>query len=92
MHREKCLIFIDTLEEQLKISKFLYDEKVSALDISIFPFIRQFRIADIDWFDSLNKPKIQNWLMNFLESEIFKSIMFKYEKWEEGDEKVFFPN
>ncbi len=27
------------------------------LDISILPFIRQFRIADIDWFDSLNKPK-----------------------------------
>ena len=92
MHREKCLIFIDALEEQLKISKFLYDEKVSALDISIFPFIRQFRIADKDWFDSLNKPKIQNWLMNFLESDIFNSIMLKYKKWEEGDDKVLFPH
>jgi hypothetical protein len=30
--------------------------------------------------------------MNFLESELFKGIMFKYEKWEESDEKVFFPN
>jgi glutathione S-transferase len=92
VHREKCLVFIDALEEQLKISKFLHDEKVSALDISILPFIRQFRIADMNWFDSLNKPKIQSWLMNFLESELFKGIMFKYEKWEEGDEKVFFPN
>ena len=92
VHREKCLIFINTLEEQLKISKFLYDEKASALDISIFPFIRQFRIADMDWFDSLNKPKIQNWLMNFLESELFKSIMLKYKKWEEGDDKVIFPH
>ena len=92
IHREKCLIINLFLTGHPRISKFLYDEKVSALDISIFPFIRQFRIADIDWFDSLNKPKIQNWLMNFLESEIFKSIMFKYEKWEEGDEKVFFPN
>ena len=92
VHREKCLVFIDALEEQLKISKFLHDEKVSALDISILPFIRQFRIADMNWFDSLNKPKIQSWLMNFLESELFKGIMFKYEKWEESDEKVFFPN
>ena len=74
-HREKCLVFIEILEEQLKSTKFLYDDKISALDISILPFIRQFRIADIDWFDSLNKPKIQNWLMNFLESELFKSIM-----------------
>jgi hypothetical protein len=46
----------------------------------------------MDWFDSLNKPKIQNWLMNFLESELFKSIMLKYKKWEEGDDKVLFPH
>jgi glutathione S-transferase len=92
IHREKCLIFINKLEEQLSTSRFLYDDEISALDISILPFIRQFRIADMDWFDSLQKPNIQNWLMKFLESKLFKSIMIKYEKWEEGDEKIFFPN
>ena len=92
IHREKCLIFINELEEQLRTSRFLYDDEISALDISILPFIRQFRIADMDWFDSLQKPNIQNWLMKFLESKLFKSIMMKYEKWEEGDEKIFFPN
>lgn len=91
-HREKCLIFINELEEQLNCSQFLYDDKISALDISILPFIRQFRIADMDWFDSLAKPNIQNWLMKFLESKLFKSIMIKYDKWEEGDEKIFFPS
>jgi len=92
IHREKCMIFIDELERQLNSSQFLYDNKISALDISILPFIRQFRIADMDWFDSLQKPNIQNWLMKFLESELFKSIMVKYKRWEEGDEKIFFPN
>ena len=91
-HREKCLIFINELEEQLSGSQFLYDNKISALDISILPFIRQFRIADMDWFDSLAKPNIQNWLMKFLESKLFKSIMIKYDKWEEGNEKIFFPS
>ena len=91
-HREKCLIFINELEEQLGYSQFLYDDKISALDISILPFIRQFRIADMEWFDSLAKPNIQNWLMKFLESKLFKSIMIKYDKWEKGDEKIFFPN
>ena len=91
-HREKCLNFINELEEQLSCSQFLYDDKISALDISILPFIRQFRIADMDWFDSLAKPNIQNWLMKFLESKLFKSIMIKYDKWEEGDEKIFFPS
>ena len=75
---KKCLIFINELEEQLSGSQFLYDDKISALDISILPFIRQFRIADMDWFDSLEKPNIQNWLMKFLESKLFKSIMIKY--------------
>ena len=91
-HREKCLIFINELEEQLGYSQFLYDDKISALDISILPFIRQFRITDMNWFDSLAKPNIQNWLMKFLESKLFKSIMIKYDKWEKGDEKIFFPN
>ena len=90
--QEKCLIFINELEEQLNCSQFLYDDKISALDISILPFIRQFRIADMEWFDSLAKPNIQNWLMKFLESKLFKSIMIKYDKWEEGDEKIFFPS
>ena len=92
IHREKCMIFIDELERQLNSSQFLYDNKISALDISILPFIRQFRIADMDWFDSLEKPNVQDWLMKFLESKLFKSIMVKYKKWEEGDEKIFFPN
>ena len=92
IHREKCLIFIDKLEKQLSSSQFLYDDEISALDISILPFIRQFRIADMNWFDSLQKPNIQDWLMKFLESKLFKSIMMKYDKWEEGDEKIFFPN
>ena len=92
IHREKCLIFINELEEQLSTSRFLYDDEISALDISILPFIRQFRIADMNWFDSLQKPNIQDWLMKFLESKLFKSIMMKYDKWEEGDEKIFFPN
>ena len=91
-HREKCLIFINELEEQLNCSQFLYDDKISALDISILPFIRQFRITDMEWFDSLAKPNTQNWLMKFLESKLFKSIMIKYDKWEEGDEKIFFPS
>ena len=92
IHREKCLIFINELEKQLNSSQFLFDDKISALDISILPFIRQFRIADMNWFDSLQKPNIQDWLMKFLESKLFKSIMKKYDQWEEGDKKIFFPN
>ena len=90
-HRENCMNFINEIEDQLSITKFLYDNKISILDISILPFIRQFRIADIKWFDTLKKPNTQKWLMSFLDSELFKSVMIKYPQWKDGDEKIFFP-
>ena len=64
-HRESCMNFINEIEDQLSITKFLYDNKISILDISILPFIRQFRIADMKWFDTLKKPNTQKWLMSF---------------------------
>ena len=83
--------FINEIEDQLSITKFLYDNKISILDISILPFIRQFRIADMKWFDTLKKPNTQKWLMAFLDSDLFKGVMIKYPQWKDGDEKIFFP-
>jgi glutathione S-transferase len=90
-HKEKCLSFINEIEKELNNSRFLYDNNISSLDISILPFVRQFRAADMQWFDSLDKPNIKMWLNNFLESDLFKSIMMKYPQWKEGDEKIIFP-
>ena len=90
-HRENCMNFINEIEDQLSVTKFLYDDNLSIVDISILPFIRQFRIADMEWFDALKKPNTQKWLMAFLDSELFKNIMIKYPQWKDGDEKIFFP-
>ena len=70
----------------------VFGKKINKLDISILPFIRQFRIADQQWFDEqLLISKIQNVLFNFLESELFKDIMLKYDVWEENSTSVYFP-
>ena len=90
-HRENCMNFINEIEDQLSITKFLYDDNLSIVDISILPFIRQFRIADMEWFDALKKPNTQKWLMAFLDSELFKNIMIKYPQWKDSDEKIYFP-
>ena len=90
-HRENCMNFINEIEDQLSITKFLYDDNLSIVDISILPFIRQFRIADMEWFDALKKPNTKKWLMAFLDSELFKNIMIKYPQWKDSDEKIFFP-
>jgi len=68
----------------------LRGDKPSLSDISILPFIRQYRIANINWFDEkLDLPNIQRWVHNFINSNMFLDIMKKYKIWETSDPKTF---
>ena len=89
-HRKKCLSFIKKVNSELQNSKYIFDDEISYIDISLLPFIRQFRIADNEWFDELPYENVKSWLSNFLNSELLKSIMYKYDLWKEGDEVTIF--
>ncbi|MGB2159121.1 MAG: glutathione S-transferase, partial [Candidatus Puniceispirillaceae bacterium] len=56
------------------------------------PFVRQFRIADPDWFDAQPWPHLHRWLADFLNSPRFAAIMRKYSPWQEGAPGVSFPS
>lgn len=91
-HQNECLNILKKLETIIDGTNWIFGDSISKLDILILPFIRQFRIADQEWFDSQqNIPGIQRVLMNFLDSNIFKSVMNKYEEWYEGSDKIYFP-
>ena len=91
-HRAKCLKVLIDLETIVSKGKWIFGEKLNKLDISIFPFIRQFRIANPEWFDSLEEiSRIKNILKNYLDSEEFKKVMFKYDEWQLGAKPVYFP-
>ena len=49
--------------------------KIGLLDYAIFPFIRQFRNVDIDWFENLNLSFLNNWYLSIVESKAFFDIM-----------------
>ena len=71
---------------------WFFGNDIQKIDICILPFIRQFRIADIEWFDNFKEiPNIQNYLNSFLSSSILKNVMQKYDPWEEGDDLLIFP-
>ena len=89
-HRKKCLSFIEKVNSELQNSKYIFDDAISYIDISLLPFIRQFRIADNEWFDELPYENVKSWLSNFLNSELLKSIMSKHDIWKEGDEVTIF--
>jgi len=89
-HRENGDFFLQLLNEKLKKNKFLIDEKQTIIDLSVFPFIRQFAFVDKEYFDSLPYPHLQKWLEWNLECDLFKSIMTKYPKWIPGQKTVLF--
>ena len=83
--------YLQDLEEALCESRYLLGQKMSAADIAIFPFIRQFACVDIQWFDGADYPKLQAWLRAFMDSDLFDSIMQKLPVWQEGDQRFIFP-
>ena len=89
-HRKKCLKFIESINNELNNSKYIFDDNISYADIVVLPFIRQFRIADIEWFDSLPYDNLKKWLSSFLDSSLLNSIMKKYDLWQEGDSLIIF--
>ena len=89
-HRKKCLKFIETINNELNNSKYIFDDNISYIDIVLLPFMRQFRIADMEWFDSLPYDNIKVWLLKFLDSSLLNIIMKKYDLWKEGDKSIVF--
>ncbi|MDA9577848.1 glutathione S-transferase N-terminal domain-containing protein [Gammaproteobacteria bacterium] len=91
-HRDACMTILNKLELSYSKDVWFFDNKINMIDICILPFIRQFRIADTNWFDALEEiPEIQGWLNRFLESKLLKNIMINYNTWEPENKKEFFP-
>ncbi|MBT5767183.1 MAG: glutathione S-transferase N-terminal domain-containing protein [Emcibacteraceae bacterium] len=89
-HRENGGFLLNLLNEKLKQNKFLAGNDQTIIDLSVFPFIRQFAFVDKDYFDLLPYPHLQKWLEWHLECDLFKSIMIKYPKWIPGQETTLF--
>ena len=84
-YREKGFNFLLGIEKRIEKNQFISGAKIGFLDIASLPFIRQYRIADPDWFDAQPIPRVQKMLNEFLNSTLFRSIMEKYKPWESED-------
>ena len=88
--RDAGAAFLFKLEERLSGNGWLNSSSRSFADIAIFPFVRQFRIADEKWFDDCNWPALANWLRTCMNSALFLSVMEKYAPWQKGDAPLSF--
>ena len=80
-HREKCNSILLYLEEVIKKNDWITSTQPSILYISIMPFIRQYRIADCDYFSSTDHKGVITLLKDFESSALFKEVMQKHERW-----------
>ena len=90
-HRANGAAFITELDAQLSVQPSLCGDELGVLDYASLPFIRQFRIADSEWFDAQNWPYLHKWLQSFLASTDFQSVMKKYLPWSEDAGGQIFP-
>jgi glutathione S-transferase len=74
-------LMLRPMEAALKLNTYLMGNKLSWVDVAIFPFIRQFSMSDQKSFEELPFPNIQNWLGELIESELFNSVMHKHPAW-----------
>jgi len=90
-HRNAAVQFLQTLDQRLQRSEYLFGEKPSLADIAIFPFVRQFAGVDRNWFEQSAPEAVQSWLGKWLASAEFCAIMHKYPAWLATDQAVLFP-
>ena len=70
---------------------FLVDAKETLADWAIWPFVRQFRIADIKNFDQNNEIKfLRSWLNYFFTHKKYPIVMKKHEPWNKQNEPLIF--
>ena len=74
-------LMIEPMEVALQLSPYLLGDKMSWVDVAIFPFIRQFAAVDAQRFEGLPFTALQKWLNQHQESELFGAAMEKHPIW-----------
>ena len=90
-YRQNAEAFIQKLEDQLSVSDWMGGDAANAVDVALFPFMRQFAGVDPSWWQQAPYPHVRQWLENWLNSALFSAIMAKYPRWESGRPGERFP-
>jgi glutathione S-transferase len=90
VHRDRGCMFLCRVAARLEKEPFLNGQSAGLEDYAALPFVRQFRIADINWFDQQEWPALHDWLQAFLKSDTFADVMHKYTPWQKHDEPFLF--
>lgn len=74
-------LMLKPMESALQSSRYLMGNKMSLVDVAIFPFIRQFAAVNPQQFGGLPFASVKTWLNQHLASDLFNSVMDKHPTW-----------
>tara|TARA_B100001989_G_scaffold210622_1_gene159908 strand:- start:69 stop:728 length:660 start_codon:yes stop_codon:yes gene_type:complete len=92
-HFTRAIKFIKKWNKLLLENKYFFGDYPTIADWSIWPFVRQFKIAcESQKRTNYFEPSIKNWLDSFENDGQFKVLMHKYELWRPDSRKNYFPS
>jgi glutathione S-transferase len=74
-------LMLKPMETALESNQYLMGDKLTLIDIAIFPFIRQFAMVNPERFEDLPLISVKQWLHQQIDSELFNAVMEKYPVW-----------
>ena len=83
-YRKQCELILQALEQRLRVQPWLCGRQRTLADMAIFPFVRQFAMVDIIWFEHSQYTEVAVWLARLKESDLFQAVMQKYPLWMEA--------
>ena len=87
-YKNKCIKYLEQYNILLGDSLYLFDNSIQMVDVALFPFVRQFAHVNLEWFEITFK-NFNLWLNRIKKSELFLSIMLKYDIWDQKGEGTF---
>jgi glutathione S-transferase len=90
--RNAGLKILKSWNQRIAEQGWLLGERISLADAAIWPFVRQWRIADPEGFDNNNALEaLRHWLQRFLEDPRFERLMQRADPWTAGGQQHHFP-
>ena len=90
--RAAGLKILNSWNQRIADQGWLLGERLSLADAAIWPFVRQWRIADPEGFDNHNSlGALRSWLNRFLDDPSFERLMQRADPWSPGGLQPIFP-
>ncbi len=91
-HRQAGLEILRRWSERIRRNGWLLADRLALADAALWPFVRQWRLADAAGFDADHHlAPLREWLMRFLDDPMMERLMQRADPWLPGAMQPIFP-